>query len=221
MQAKGRRTMARHLTRALGGIALVGASLALAACTSSPGSSSAGGAVQPGSSAAKADSSPVKSGTVTVKEGNKVICVMTVVNGKGTCKVPASSIGAGTKPLVGAYSGTGYKPARSAPLYVSVVKAATSVKLSASPAKVTYGKENVARVTVRVTASGGGVPTGSVIVRSGATTICTITLAHGAGSCTLGPRQLKAGSRALSASYGGDKNDYAAGSAAKTIAVAS
>jgi hypothetical protein len=212
--------MARHLTRALGGIALVGASLALAACTSSPGSSSAGGAVQPGSSAAKANGSPVKSGTVTVKEGNKVICVMTVVNGKGTCKVPASSIGAGTKPLVGAYSGTGYKPAQSAPLYVSVVKASTSVTLSASPAKVTYGKENAARVTVRVTAS-GGVPTGSVIVRSGATTICTITLAHGAGSCTLGARQLKAGARSLSASYGGDKNDYAASSAAKTIAVAS
>ncbi|HEX3964097.1 MAG TPA: Ig-like domain-containing protein [Trebonia sp.] len=214
--------MARHWTRALGGIALVGASLALAACTSSAGSSGAGGAVQPGSSpAAKALGNPVKSGSVTVKEGSKVICVMTVVNGKGTCKVPASTIGVGTKTIVGDYSGTGYKPAQSAPLNVAVLRAATSVTLSVSPAKVTYGDEHAARVTVRVTASGGGVPTGSVIVRSGATTICTIALSHGAGSCTLGARQLTAGSWPLIASYGGDKPDNASSSTVKKIAIAS
>jgi hypothetical protein len=220
MQAKGRRTMARHLIRALGGIALVGASLALAACTSS-GSPSAGAAAQPNSSPAKVDRVPVKSGTVTVKEGNKVICVMTVVNGKGTCKVAASSIGVGTKSLVGNYSGSGYKPATSVPLSVSVVKSATSTALSLSPAKVTYGDEQVARVTVRVTASGGETPTGRVLVRNGTTTICTITLSHGSGSCTLSARQLKAGSRPLSAVYGGDKADYGSTSAAKNMAVTS
>jgi Bacterial Ig-like domain (group 3) len=221
MQAKGRRTMARHLTRALGGIALVGASLALAACTSSAGSSGTGGAVQPGSSPpTKALSNPVKSGTVTVKEGGKVICVMTVVNGKGTCKVPASTIGTGTKTIVGDYSGTGYKPAQSLPLNVTVQSAATLVTLSVSPAKVTYGDEQVARVTVRVTAS-GRVPTGSVIVRSGATTICTIALSHGAGSCTLGAHQLKAGSRPLIARYGGDKSDDGSSSTVQKIVIAS
>jgi hypothetical protein len=218
--------MARHLTRALGGIALVGVSLGLAACTSSAGSSAAGssgtgGAVQPGSSpTAKALSNPVKSGTVTVKEGGKVICVMTVVNGKGTCKVPSSTIGTGTKTIVGDYSGTGYRPAQSLPLNVTVQSAATSVTLSVSPAKVTYGDEQVARVTVRVTAR-GGVPTGSVIVQSGATTICTIALSHGAGSCTLGAHQLKAGSQPLIARYGGDKSDDGSSSTVQKIAIAS
>ena len=205
--------MARHLFRALSGIALVGVSLALAACTSS-GSSSAGG------SAAKVDSVPVKGGSVTVKVGGKVLCVMTVVNGKGTCKVPASTVGIGTKAIVGDYSGAKYKPVQSQPLYVSVVKAATSVALSASPATVTYGDEQVARITVRVAGGTAGVPTGSVLVRSGATTICTIKLSHGAGSCALGARQLKAGSRPLSASYAGDKTHNGSGSAVEKVAVA-
>jgi hypothetical protein len=204
--------MARHLIRALGGIALAGACLALAACTSS-GSSGAGGA-------AKADGVPVKNGTVTVKEGNKVLCVMTVVNGKGTCKVPASTVGAGTKTIVGDYAGTGHGPAQSAPVYLSVIKARTSAALSVSPAKVTYGDEQVARVTVRVTAAAhAGTPTGSVLVRSGATTICTIKLSQGAGSCTLGARQLKAGSPLLTASYPGDQDHYSSGSPSEKVTV--
>jgi len=108
--------MARHLTRALGGIALAGACLALGACSSS-GSASAGG------SAPKTETGPVKSGTVTVKEGNKVICVMTVVNGKGTCKVPAANLGVGTNSIVGYYSGKGYGSSQSQPTSVTVTKA--------------------------------------------------------------------------------------------------
>ena len=105
--------MARHSIRALGGITLAGACLALAACSSS-GSSSTGGAAGP---------VPVKTGTVTVKEGNKVICVMTVANGKGTCKVSASSLGVGTNAIVGYYSGKGYKSSQSQPTSVTVSKA--------------------------------------------------------------------------------------------------
>jgi hypothetical protein len=104
--------MARHLTRALGGIALAGACLALGACSSSGPASSGGSAP-----------SPVKTGTVTVKEGNKVICVMTVANGKGTCKVPASNFGAGTNAIVGYYSGKGYRSSQSQPTSVTVTKA--------------------------------------------------------------------------------------------------
>ncbi len=210
--------MARHLIRALGGIALVGASLALAACTSS-GSSNAGAAAPPGSSAAKSNGVPVKSGTVTVKEGKKVLCVMTVVNGKGTCQVASSTVGIGDNAIVGHYSGSGYKPGQSQPVYLSVVKATTSVALSVSSAKVTYGHEQVARVTVRVTAAHAGVPTGSVLVGYGSTIVCTIKLSHGAGSCTLGARQLKAGTRQLSASYPGDKVHYGSGSRTVKITV--
>ena len=202
--------MARHLIRALGGIALVGASLALAACTST-GSSSAAGAAKP-------DGIPVKNGTVTVKEGGKVICVMTVANGKGTCTVPAANIGAGTKTIVGDYSGTQYGHAQSPPLSVSVLKAASTVTLSVSHATVTFGDEQVARVTVQVTGH-AAVPTGSVVVKSGTTTVCTIKLAAGTGSCALGARSLAAGSRPLSASYSGDSLHYP-GSATSKLTVA-
>ncbi|MCW2931112.1 MAG: hypothetical protein JWM19_2074 [Actinomycetia bacterium] len=54
-----------------------------------------------GSPAAKALSNPVKSGTVTVKEGGKVICVTTVVNGKGG----AHQLKAGSRPLIASYGG--------------------------------------------------------------------------------------------------------------------
>jgi hypothetical protein len=203
--------MARHKIRALGGVVLAGACIALAACTSS-GSSSAG--------AAKANSTPVKSGTVTVRVGGKVICVMTVVNGKGTCNVPASTIGAGNKAVVGTYTGAGYKTAQSQPLYVSVTKASTKVTLSVSPVTLTYGSEQAAHVTVRVTdANGGGVPTGTVLVGSGATSVCTIKLSNGAGSCTMPAQALKAGSWSLAADYAGDAAHFSSNSAPVKITV--
>ena len=105
--------MARHSIRVLGGITLAGACLALAACSSS-GSSGTGGS---------SGQVPVKTGSVTVKEGNKVICVMTVVNGKGTCKVPAANLGVGTNSIVGYYSGKGYGSSQSQPTSVTVTKA--------------------------------------------------------------------------------------------------
>jgi hypothetical protein len=91
--------------------------MAVAACSSSP-ASSAGTTGTDG---------PVSHGTVTVREGNKVICVMTVVNGKGTCKVPAAKIGGvGTHSVVGEYTGAGYGSAKSTPLPVTVEPAATA-----------------------------------------------------------------------------------------------
>jgi len=202
--------MARHSIRVLGGITLAGACLALAACSSS-GSSGTGGS---------SGQVPVKTGSVTVKEGNKVICVMTVSDGKGTCKVPASSMGLGTNAIVGYYSGKGYKPAQSHPVPVTVTKATASVALSDSSPQVSVGDEQAARVTVKVTAARTAVPTGSVIVYAGTTTICTIKLAQGAGSCALGARQLKAGSQSLFADYSGDALHFASRSNVEKITIA-
>lgn len=109
--------MGRYSIRAIAGTVLAGACLAVAACGSSP-SSSAGTTGTDG---------PVSHGTVTVREGNKVICVMTVVNGKGTCKVPAAKIGGvGTHTVVGEYTGAGYGSAKSRPVPVTVQPAATA-----------------------------------------------------------------------------------------------
>jgi hypothetical protein len=110
--------MAGHRIRVLAGVVLAGASLALAACTSG----TSGSSQSPGQPAAQAVGVPVKNGTVVVRQGNTIICTMKVVNGKGTCKVPAKSFGVGTSQVVGTYGGSGYPSSRSAPVDVTVVK---------------------------------------------------------------------------------------------------
>jgi hypothetical protein len=204
--------MARHLIRALGGIALASACLALAACSS--GSATVG-------KVGKADSVPVNGGKVTITEGGKVLCVATVVNGKATCQVPASTIGLGIHSIVGQYAGPGNKPATSKPVSVEVTKASTTSVLSISPVKLTYGNEQAARVTVRVIPAHAGTPTGTVLVGAGSTVVCKVTLSGGAGSCTMSAQRLKAGSWTLYATYPGDGLHNASTSAPVKITVAS
>jgi hypothetical protein len=78
-------------------VVLLGAALGAAGCsssgTSAPGASSSGAPVGK------------PTGTVTVKSGNKVVCVITLnQNGTGTCKITADSA-PGSYPLVGTYNG--------------------------------------------------------------------------------------------------------------------
>ena len=56
--------------------------------------------------------------------------------------------------------------------------------LTLSAAKVTYGHERSERLTVKVTGQYAGTPGGKVTVKSGKTTVCTITLTAGkAAAC--------------------------------------
>jgi hypothetical protein len=54
-----------------------------------------------------------------------------------------------------------------------------------------------------ISASVGGIPTGTVTIKIKSTVLCTIRLANGTGSCTLSARRLNPGSYSLTASYGG------------------
>jgi len=211
--------MAGHWIRALAGAVLAGAVLALAACTSGSSASSAANAGDP-ASGTHVVRVPVKDGTVVVKQGNKVICVMKVANGKGTCQVPASSLGVGTTQIVGRYSGNGYGNSQSTPLSYTVVPAVTATALTLSPATVTYGKEQAGHLSVKVTAKYGAVPAGTVAVKSGAATVCTIALSAGAGTCTLPANGLSAGPHALTAVYSGDHWHQKSVSAAARLTVA-
>jgi Bacterial Ig-like domain (group 3) len=83
--------------------------VALAATACSASASNSAGSNAPG----RVDRAPV-TGTVTVKAGNKVICVMTVKAGKGTCKVSTADYKPGTVRFDASYSGSaGYKPSHS------------------------------------------------------------------------------------------------------------
>jgi hypothetical protein len=102
-----------------------------------------------------------------------------------------------------------------------VAKAKTTTTLALSKTSVAYGRENAARLSVSVSHVGSVYPTGKVSVRIGGTTICTITLSKGTGSCTLSSKRLRAGSYRFSALYGGN-GDYNSSplSASKTLKVA-
>jgi hypothetical protein len=188
--------MAGHLIRALGGIVMAGACLASAACTSSSATSGAGAS---GSHLGV----PVKNGTVVVRQGSKVICVMKVVDGKGTCKVPAAKFGVGTSLITGQYSGQGYSSSAGS-LNYTVVAARTTTTLGLAPSTVSFGNEQAERFSVKVTGAAGATPTGTVTVTYKGQAVCTITLSGAKGSCALPAKRLPVGSDALIAEYVGN-----------------
>jgi hypothetical protein len=119
------------------------------------------------------------------------------------------------------YSGRGNFAASASPATALTVGVARSTPaLSLSRSLVTYGSENAEKFTVSVSHAGSVYPTGRVQVRIGGTTLCTVTLSKGTGSCTLTARQLRAGTYAIIAVYLGDANYHSSQSAGKTLKVA-
>lgn len=74
--------------------------MALGAAGCSSGGSSSGGSTGSGTS-----TSQTPTGTVTVRSGGKVICVMKLKDGKGTCTMSTKGYQPGTVPLTATYSG--------------------------------------------------------------------------------------------------------------------
>jgi Bacterial Ig-like domain (group 3) len=157
-------------------------------------------------------------GTVTVKAGNKVVCVMTLKAGKGTCKVNTAKYAPGTLKFVATYNGAGFKSSGGS-ASLRLKRATSKTSLSISPATLTYGHEQAERLSVRVAPQFAGTPSGRVTVSAGGTVVCVITLASGAGSCTLTAKKLAPGRYRLSASYPGSASFAASASAARTLVV--
>jgi hypothetical protein len=160
-------------------------------------------------------------GTVTVKDaGGKVVCVITLKGGKGSCKVSTLNYAPGTVKFSASYNGGArFKPSRSSTVSLKLLKAATKTSLSLSAASVKYGNEQAERLSVRVAPQFTGTPPGKVTVRAGSTVVCVITLVSGAGSCTLTARQLAPGSYPLSASYPGSTDFTSSASAKQALVV--
>ena len=98
----------------------------------------------------------------------------------------------------------------------------TATTMTVAAAKVTYGNEQAAPVTVTVTSPAGGTPTGTVTVTPGPAsgmTGCTVTLAGGTGGCTLPSSGLAAGPYQLTATYNGDTTYAASASAIAPLTV--
>lgn len=112
-----------------------------------------------------------------------------------------------------------FAPSTSAVRYLTVSKAKTITTLRLSEATVTYGHERAEKFTVSVSHAGSVYPTGKVAVRIGGTTICTISLNKGTGSCTLGSTRLRAGTYQMAAHYAGNGDYNSSTSASKTLKV--
>jgi Bacterial Ig-like domain (group 3) len=121
----------------------------------------------------------------------------------------------GTSSLSGTYSGdSNYSGSASAAVAGPVIaKANTTTSVSATPNPSVVGQAVTVSVVVNPVFS--GTPSGTVGVSDGAGASCSITLISGKGSCPLTPTS--AGSRNITATYGGDANFNGSSAAAPQV----
>jgi hypothetical protein len=139
-------------------------------------------------------SGPTPTGTVTwtlTGPGSPTCPSSTLSAGTATCTI--SNTQAGTYTATASYSGdSNYGTATGTDDAAHV--AAARVTLSLSAAKVTYGREKSEKLSVTVTPAPR---TGTVTISDSVTTLCSIKLSAGKGSCSLSNTQLAAGTYSL------------------------
>jgi hypothetical protein len=126
-------------------------------------------------------------GTVAVTRSTITLCVITLSAAKGSCTLSATTFSAADYDIEAVYSGsTDFGSSGSAEVPLTVLRATSRMVLSLSNASVTYGDEQVERMSVTVSPEfAGSTPTGTVTVTRSTTTLCVITLSAAKGSCTL------------------------------------
>ena len=146
--------------------------------------------------------SGIPTGEVTIT--NDVgLCIATLVGGSGSCEITATAPG---QPEINAvYDGDANFNGSSSSVSGPVINQADTsiVNFTFEPTSVVVGQATTVSVEVEITAPGSGVATGEVTISNG-TDGCIVTLASGAGSCSLTPTA--PGSPELSAEYSGDNN---------------
>jgi hypothetical protein len=173
---------------------------------------------------------PVPTGTVTVATGTTTLCTVTLAAGAGSCAITSPTLLAvsPTNPVVATYTGDlNYSGSVSstASVNLAVVRAPTTTGFVLSTSVVSYGGESVTTITATVTPGFTyGSATGSIAIRTGVVTLCTITLVSGSGnvgSCSPAPTALSVpGSPySLTAAYSGDANFTGSLSSAQTLTV--
>ena len=163
----------------------------------------------------------VPTGAVTIKAGNTVACTVTLKARKGSCTVPATKFGPGTVSVTAFYGGgTSFQTSQSVAQTFTVTKATTKTGLALSKSSVTFGQEQAEHLSVAVAPQFGGTPAGTVTIKAGTRTVCTIRLKSGKGSCALTAKELKPGTYQLTASYPGKGGFTGSASAPRTLKVA-
>jgi hypothetical protein len=100
-----------------------------------------------------------------------------------------------------------------------VVKATSRTALRLSTTKVTYGQEQLERLSVTVSPQFFGTPTGRVTIRESGAVLCTATLSSSRGACRLSPKQLSTGTYHVVVTYRGSTDFHRSTSTRETFTV--
>ena len=138
-------------------------------------------------------------GTVTVKEGSKVLGTAPVSSGKATLSLPVLTVGKHS--LTATYNGDGtYAASTSAVLTQTVTKASTKTTLTSSASTVKAGTAVTLKAVTKVVAPGSGAVRGTVTFYDGTKVIGTFSYT---GSKALLTAKLTKGTHVFKAVYGG------------------
>ncbi len=144
-------------------------------------------------------------GTVRIQAGSTTLCRATLAGGRATCSAARDTLlPAGRVTLRATYSGgPTFSGSSSAAQTLQVLRASTRTRLTLAVHRVVHGREAGLRVSVRVQGVGVQVmPAGTAVVRSGATTLCTVRVTQARGSCTVrAPGALAVGHHRVTATY--------------------
>jgi hypothetical protein len=157
--------------------------------------------------------------------GNPVVFSVDASSGNGVCTISGTTVdyaGIGSCVIDANQAGNSvYSPAPEVQQTVSVGQATSSTVLSVSGAATAYGHEQTTVFSVTVHPEYTGTPTGTVTVKTGATTLCTATLSGGTATCSPNSATVLApGSDSVTAAYSGSTDFGGSVSAASTLKIA-
>jgi len=166
-----------------------------------------------------APASGTPGGTVTFLDGTTTLGSATL-DASGKASFTTSALAVRTHSLTAAYGGAATWLASTSPaVALDVGQAATVTTLTASAATSTYGTSVTFTAVVAVVAPGSGTASGTVTFYDGTSSLGTGTL-NGAGRATLATSAVEAGSRSITAVYGGASLLAGSSSAALPLTVA-
>lgn len=144
---------------------------------------------------------PVPTGTVQFSDGGSKLGTVTL-SSAGTATFSTSTLTFGTHTIQASYSGDANFPARTFPNLSQVVLDPSSVQVTSSSNPSVFGTPVV--ISVNVTSTAAGTPSGNVSLLDGATAIASATL-DGSAKASFTLSTLTGGTHNLTVSYAGDQ----------------
>jgi Big-like domain-containing protein/IPT/TIG domain-containing protein len=155
-------------------------------------------------------------GTVTFRSGAEVLATIPLSSG-GVAKYPLKSFTPGSYEITATYSGPEeFGPSEGALTQV-VTKAETELALTSTLNPAPYGSSGTLKATVKAIAPGGGTPSGTVTFWEGKTVLATVPLSSSVAKYPL--KSMPIGTHEITATYSGDPNYEASGSAITQVVV--